>query len=93
LAKKDIINTLKLSQKARIGGSVLEPVLAAMANAVNGASNKDFHMWAGNFGGNTRMTDVFMLFSTNMELDLSALGMSLEQATRNGLTTEMREVY
>lgn len=84
---------LHLNQKARIGGSVLEPVIAALAKATNGAGNKDFNFSAENFGGNMRMTDVMMLFSTNLDLDLDSMIQDLNLTTSRGTSTEIREVY
>jgi len=60
---------------ASIGGSILEPVIALIAEYFNGgSSNGDgsitYNMAALNLGGNKVVTDAMMLFSTNMELDL-----------------------
>lgn len=83
---------------ASIGGSVLEPVIALFANYFNGhAPNANgglgYQMEAINFGGNKMVTDVMMLFSTNMELDLERLELELFNAMSSGSSDTIREVY
>ena len=91
--KTGLSKTLKINQKARIGGSIAEPVAAMLAAAINGADNADFNFSVLNFGSNMRTTDVMMLFSMDMSLDLTEMIQSLESATSSGNSNQIRQVY
>lgn len=85
-------------RKASIGGSILEPVIAMMANYFNGSNgSKDlslsYKMLAENFGGNKVMSDVVQMWTTNVDVDLQPLMDELRAAMNAADSAHIREVY
>ena len=83
---------------ASIGGSILEPVIAIMANSLHGSISNgdmklDYKMLAENIGGSKVMTDMMMLWTTNIDLDLQPVMDELRAAMTAGDSAHIREVY
>lgn len=94
-ARTIVRNHLKLaSQTAQIGGTVAEQTMAFLLNSLNGmkgGSDLKFQVYGEGIQGNMVRTDTTFLFSTNLDLDLRAVMMELNQSLSSN--TDMLKAY
>ena len=94
-ARTIVRNHLKLaSQTAQIGGTVAEQAMAFLLNSLNGmkgGSGLKYQVYGEGIQGNMVRTDTTFLFSTNLDLDLRAVMMELNQSLSSN--TDMLKAY